>query len=61
MGNRGIQLSVFFVISLMLIAGLFSNTAMAADGDGRIAATMRILTRDSLRQMLMVNFLQHFY
>ena len=38
MGNRGTQLSVFFVISLMLIAGLFSNTAMAADGDGEITA-----------------------
>ena len=40
MGNRGTQLSVFFVISLMLIAGLFSNTAMAKDGDGRIAAEL---------------------
>ena len=34
MGNRGIQLSVFFVISLMLIAGLFSSEAMANDGAG---------------------------
>ena len=39
MGNRGIQLSVFFVIGLMLIAGLFSNTAMAADGDGKGTVT----------------------
>ena len=35
MGNRGIQLSVFFVISLMLIAGLFSNAAMAAKNDAK--------------------------
>ena len=34
MGNRGIQLSVVFVISLMLIAAVFSTTAMAGDGDG---------------------------
>ena len=44
MGNRGIQLSVFFVISLMLIAGLFSNTAMAADGGGSIAAVADVHT-----------------
>ena len=35
MGNRGIQLSVFFVISLMLIATVFSSTAMAAPNDGK--------------------------
>ena len=41
MGNQGMtnwKLSAFFVISLMLIAGLFSNAAMAADGDGDITA-----------------------
>ncbi len=35
MGNRGIQLSVFFVIGLMLIAGLFSNAAIAAKNDAK--------------------------
>ena len=35
MGNRGIQLSVFFVIGLMLIAGLFANAAIAAKNDAK--------------------------
>ena len=42
MGNRGMtnwKFSAFFAITLMLIAGVFSTTAMAADGDGRIRAT----------------------
>ena len=37
MGNQGMtnwKFSAFFAIALMLIAGLFSTTAMAADGDG---------------------------
>ena len=41
MGNRGMtnwKLGAFFIISLMLIAGLFSNTAIAADGDGTVVA-----------------------
>ena len=35
------KFSAFFAIALMLIAGLFSTTAMAADGDGEmtVAAT----------------------
>ena len=39
MGNQGTtswKLGAFFVISLMLIAGLFSNAAMAASGDGMV-------------------------
>ena len=42
MGNQGTKnwkLSAFFVISLMLIAGLYSNAAMAAAGDGTGAVT----------------------
>ena len=48
MGNRGIQLSVFFVISLMLIAAMFSVTAMAADGDGTVTVgwTPRLAATD---------------
>ena len=41
MGNRGMtnwKLGAFFIISLMLCAGLFSNTAIAADGDGTVVA-----------------------
>ena len=39
MGNQGTKdwkLTAFFAISLMLIAGLFGNAAIAADGDGTI-------------------------
>ena len=39
MGNQGTKnwkLTALFAISLMLIAGLFSNAAIAADGDGMI-------------------------
>ena len=42
MGNRGMtnwKFSAFFAIALMLIAGLFSTTAMAADGDGSMRIT----------------------
>ena len=42
MGNQGTKdwkLTAFFAISLMLIAGLFGNAAIAADGDGTIAVT----------------------
>ena len=42
MGNQGTKdwkLTAFFAISLMLIAGLFGNAAIAADGDGAIAVT----------------------
>ena len=42
MGNQGMtnwKFSAFFAIALMLIAGMFSTTAMAADGDGRIRST----------------------
>ena len=40
MGNRGMtnwKLTALFAISLMLIAGLFSNAAIAADGDGTVS------------------------
>ena len=43
MGNQGMtnwKFSAFFAIALMLIAGLFSTTAMAADGDGAMAVTV---------------------
>ena len=39
MGNRGMtnwKLGAFFIISLMLCAGLFGNTAMAANGGGTV-------------------------
>ena len=39
MGNQGTtnwKLTAFFAISLMLIAGLFSNAAIAGNGDGKI-------------------------
>ena len=39
MGNQGTKdwkLTAFFAISLMLIAGLFGNAAIAANGDGEI-------------------------
>ena len=42
MGNQGTKdwkLTAFFAISLMLIAGLFGNAAIAADGDGAIEVT----------------------
>ena len=42
MGNQGMtnwKFSAFFAIALMLVAGLFSTTAMAADGDGSIVIT----------------------
>ena len=42
MGNQGTKdwkLTAFFAISLMLIAGLFGNAAIAADGDGEIEVT----------------------
>jgi hypothetical protein len=39
MGNQGTKdwkLTAFFAISLMLIAGLFSDAALAGDGDGNV-------------------------
>ena len=45
MGNQGTKdwkLTAFFAISLMLIAGLFGNAAIAADGDGTIDVTWGI-------------------
>ena len=39
MGNQGTKdwkLTAFFAIGLMLIAGLFGNAAIAADGDGSV-------------------------
>ena len=38
MGNQGMtnwKFSAFLAIALMLIAGLFTNAAIADDGDGR--------------------------
>ena len=43
MGNRGMnnwKLGAFFVIGLMLIAAVFSNTVMAATGDGEGTVTV---------------------
>ena len=42
MGNQGMtnwKFSAFLAIALMLVAGLFSTTAMAADGDGQMTVT----------------------
>ena len=49
MGNRGMtnwKLSAFFVMSLMLIAAVFSNTVMAAKDDG--AGTVTVTATASL-------------
>ena len=49
MGNQGTKdwkLTAFFAIGLMLIAGLFSDTALAADGDGTIDVTSGINSLD---------------
>ena len=38
MGNRGMtnwKFSLFLVIALTLVAGLFADTALAGNGDGR--------------------------
>ena len=43
MGNRGMtnwKLGAFFVMSLMLIAAVFSSTAMAAADDGKGSVTV---------------------
>ena len=42
MGNQGMtnwKFSAFFAIALMLVAGLFSNAAIAADGGGKMSIT----------------------
>ena len=47
MGNQGTKnwkLSAFFVISLMLIAGLFSGNALAASGDGMVTYALQNIT-----------------
>ena len=44
MGNRGMtnwKLGAFFVIALTLMAGLFSSTALAGDGDGTIIVSLK--------------------
>ena len=55
MGNQGTtnwKLTAFFAISLMLIAGLFSNAAIAGNGDGEItvgwAGLARLVTLSDL-------------
>ena len=43
MGNQGMtnwKLSVFFVIALTLVAGLFADTALAGNGDGKMALAL---------------------
>ena len=55
MGNQGTKnwkLTAFFAISLMLIAGLFSNAAIAGNGDGTITVGWAVQTmrRDRSRQ-----------
>ena len=50
MGNQGTKdwkLTVFFAISLMLIAGLFGNAAIAGNGDGMITVGWSTTTGDS--------------
>ena len=50
MGNRGMtnwKLGAFFIISLMLCAGLFSNTAIAADGGGTVTVGWESKTSDA--------------
>ena len=47
MGNQGTtnwKFSAFLTIALMLVAGLFSTTAMAADGDGQVTVTAAAVT-----------------
>ena len=47
MGNQGTtnwKFSAFLAIALMLVAGLFSTTAMAADGDGAMTVTAAAVT-----------------
>ena len=47
MGNQGMtnwKFSAFFAIALMLIAGLFTNTAIALDGDGTVTVEAGIGT-----------------
>ena len=42
MGNQGMtnwKFSAFLAVALMLVAGLFTSTAMAGDGDGTITVT----------------------
>ena len=54
MGNQGTKdwkLTAFFAISLMLIAGLFSDAALAGDGDGSVTVGWN---RDS--NAIMVDF-----
>ena len=47
MGNRGMtnwKLTALFAISLMLIAGLFTNAAIARDGAGNRICNMDVYT-----------------
>ena len=51
MGNRGMtnwKLGAFFVMSLMLVAAVFSNTAMAAANDGKGKVTVGWGSRTSV-------------
>ena len=46
MGNQGMtnwKFSVFFVIALTLVAGLFADTALAGNGDGTIVLDLGAL------------------
>ena len=43
MGNQGMtnwKFSAFFAIALILVAGMFASTAIAADGDGTVTGRM---------------------
>ena len=47
MGNQGMtnwKFTAFLTIALMLVAGMFSSTAMAGDGDGTITVTAPTVT-----------------
>ena len=43
MGNQGMtnwKFSAFFAIALILVAGMFASTAIAADGDGVVTVSV---------------------
>ena len=55
MGNQGMtnwKFSAFFAIALILVAGMFASTAIAADGDGQVSVAWRIGETGSIDQSL---------
>ena len=58
MGNQGMtnwKFSAFFAIALILFAGLFSSTAMAAANDGHGTITVRSSLLSQMAMLLMVD------